>query len=282
MAATYENPVFAENFPDPCVLAVDGVWHAYGTNGRLGTVPLLVSTDLVTWSVHGDALPEVGRWATVGRTWAPDVLRTGTGRYVMYYTARSRRHGCQAIGVAVADCPAGPFVDTSAAPLLCQDDEGGSIDPAAFRDRDGRLYLHWKNDGNAIGRKTRIYGQALSPDGMMLLGPRRRLLTHGAPWQGDVIEAPQMVRRPSGARPAGAAPYLLFYSANAYDSADYAMGYAECAGPPRPEAAARACGLIGDRARRAPGSSRARQAEDPLGDQVALDLRGPAIDRRSQ
>jgi beta-xylosidase len=228
VAQTFSNPVLSENFPDPCALREGDLWYAYGTNGPRGNVPLMVSTDLVKWSGRGDALPTLGSWANAGHTWAPDVIRVDSGDYVLYYTARCREHDCQAIGVATAATPAGPFVDGSASPLLCQSTDGGSIDANAFRDTDGALYLYWKNDGNAIGEVTHIYGQALAADGLSLAGDREILLTTGAAWQGTLVEAPQMVLRPAPGQTGGR---YLFYSANAYDTDAYAVGYAVCDGP---------------------------------------------------
>lgn len=219
---TYTNPVYQANFPDPAALLVEGTWYAYGTNGPAGNVPVLTSPDLVTWSPAGDALPRLGAWATPGYTWAPDVLRL-RDRYLLYYTARSARTGRQCIGVAQARSPLGPFRDTAAEPLVCQADQGGSIDPAVFRDHDGSLYLLWKNDGNAVGAPTRIYAQPLARGGTALTGSPRVLLRNHADWHGPVVEAPQLVRRDRR--------YLLFYSANRYDSTEYAVGYAVCDSP---------------------------------------------------
>lgn len=218
---TFTNPVYAENFPDPGVLRVGDTYHVYGTNTSAENVPTMTSTDLVTWADGPDALPDVGTWAVGGNTWAPEVLAAG-GRYLLYYTARSISTGKQCIGRAVATAPTGPFADPDPGPLVCEAAEGGSIDASPFRDTDGRLYLYWKNDGNCCAKPVRLYGQALSADGMRLTGRRATLLTNTKPWQGNLVEAPQMVRRGK--------THVLFYSANAYDTDRYAMGYAGCRG----------------------------------------------------
>jgi beta-xylosidase len=223
VADTFTNPVHQDNFPDPGVIGADGTWYAYGTNNATANVPLLTSTDLVHWTEAGDVLPEVGAWAVRGNTWAPEVVRTDAGKYVLYYTARWSRADRQCIGAAVADTPTGPFTDVSDRPLICQDDEGGSIDASPYRHTDGTLYLYWKNDGNHIGRPTHLYGRRLTPDGLALAGEPVRLLTNDKPWQAHVIEAPQMVRHDDR--------LYLFYSANAFDTDAYAVGYATCDGP---------------------------------------------------
>jgi beta-xylosidase len=220
--ATFTNPVFAENFPDPGAILVGGTWYAYGTNNATANVPVLTSPDLVTWTPAGDALPEVGKWAQRGNTWAPEVIAAG-GSYLLYYTARSTATNRQCVGVARSAGPAGPFVDDAAEPLICQAGEGGSIDASPYADDAGGLWLYWKNDGNAIGEPTHLYGGRLSADGRALTGEPVRLLTNDAPWERHVIEAPQLVRHDGR--------LYLFYSANAFDADAYAVGYAECDGP---------------------------------------------------
>jgi beta-xylosidase len=224
--ATYTNPVYPENFPDPHAIKVGDEFVVYATNSVVGNVPAMRSRDLVDWTVIGDTMPEIGAWARTGKTWAPEVLPLAEDRYVLYYTADSTEAGRQCVGRAVATRPEGPFVDESDRPLICQAAEGGSIDASPFRDDDGTLYLYWKNDGNAVGRDTWIWVQRLSPDGTALVGEPERLFRQDALWEGRVVEAPFMWRRDGR--------YYLFYSANAYDSDAYAVGYAECESPVGP------------------------------------------------
>ena len=221
-ARTFENPVHDANFPDPFVLRSGGAYHAYSTNDYTANVPTLRSRDLVDWTAGGDAMPDLAPWAAPGKTWAPEVLRRDDG-YVLYYTAASVAAGVQCVGRAAGDVPGGPFVDRSREPLVCQKSEGGSIDASPFRDGDGSLYLYWKNDGNAIGADTHIYAQRLSGDGLRLVGERVRLFKQDAAWEGDLVEAPFMWKREG--------EYFMFFSANAFDSDDYATGYATCEGP---------------------------------------------------
>ena len=204
------------------MLRTGRTYYAYGTNGDIGNVPTLRSSDLVRWRVAGDAFPELGPWATPGKTWAPEVLRRPDGRYVLYYTAQSLELNAQCIGRAVATSPGGPFVDRSRRPLVCQTREGGSIDASPFADG-SRLYLLWKNDGNAIGEDTFIYAQRLSPDGLRLVGKARRLVRQDAAWEGNLVEAPTLWRE--GGR------LYLFFSANDFGSESYAVGYARCDTP---------------------------------------------------
>lgn len=216
----FQNPVHGADFPDPFVLRVGETYYAYGTNGGGAEVQTLTSSDLVRWRRGRDALPNVGAWAYPGKTWAPEVLARDDGRYVLYYTANG---GGQCIGRAVADRPGGPFVDRWREPLVCQRADGGSIDASPYRDEDGSLYLYWKNDGNAVGRPTYLWGQRLARDGTQLVGEARRLVSNDAGWEGAVVEAPTMWLEDGR--------YYLFFSGEAYDGELYAVGYATCAGP---------------------------------------------------
>ncbi|WP_241996210.1 glycoside hydrolase family 43 protein [Kribbella antiqua] len=226
MMVGFTNPVYDSNFPDPQVIAVDNGYLAFATNGALGNVQTLKSSDLVSWEQVGDALPSLPPWTTPGKVWAPEVAVHATDRYVMYYATSHDASGRQCIGVAVASRPEGPYVDKSPRPLICQEVEGGSIDASPFQDSSGRRWLYWKNDGNAIDVDTWIYVSQLSPDGLTLVGPTQRLIKQDLPWEGRLVEAPYMVERNG--------KFHLFYSANAYDKSTYAVGHALCPTPTGP------------------------------------------------
>ncbi|NDL58734.1 family 43 glycosylhydrolase [Phytoactinopolyspora sp. XMNu-373] len=219
----FTNPVYDRDFPDPAVIRAEDAWFAYATNSSLGHLPVLRSDDLVDWVAAGDAMPELAPWVTAGRTWAPEVAVHAPDRFVVYYTALDTKTQRQCVGRAVASSPEGPFVDESDRPMICQDDLGGSIDASPFTDADGRRYLLWKNDGNAVGVDTWIYAQPLADDGLELTGDPVRLIKQDQPWEGHLVEAPFMWLREGR--------YYLFYSANDYGSSSYAVGYAVCDGP---------------------------------------------------
>jgi beta-xylosidase len=215
------------SFADPQIIAVGNDYYAFATNGPLGNVQTLTSRDLVSWETVGDALPSLPEWTAPGRVWAPEVAVHAPDRYVMYYTSRDVAADRQAVGVAVASTPTGPYVDKSMKPLISQDAEGGSIDASPFQDSTGRRWLYWKNDGNAIGVDTTIWVQPLDHDGITLLGkPRDTGLRQTQPWQGALVEAPAVIRHGE--------TYVMFYSANDYGSAEYAMGYAVASSPQGP------------------------------------------------
>ena len=218
----YQNPVYDEDFPDPAVLRVGNRYYAYATQGSGSNIQVLTSPDLTHWTAGPDALPQLGSWASGGKTWAPEVLAVG-GKYVLFYTEQDQKSGKQCIGRAESAAPGGPFVDDRPAPLVCQPGLGGSIDPNPIRAADGALYLYWKNDGNCCGKPVQLWAQRLSPDARSLRGAPVALLSNTKSWQGNLIEAPEMVSH--GGR------YFLFYSANDYGSDKYAVGYATCQSP---------------------------------------------------
>jgi beta-xylosidase len=236
-AATAEPafvPVHEVDFPDPFVTEHKGEFLAYSTNSRGINLPIAVSRDLISWSPAMDpanprkaldGMPVLGAWAKVGRTWAPEVMKVGE-RWLLYYTAHDPKRKRQCIGVASAADPRGPFRDSSPQPLVCQDELGGTIDANPFRDKDGQLYLTYKNDGNSIGKKTHIWSQRLSRDGMTLVGTPVALMNNDTKWEAHVIEASTMIHTPDG--------IALLYSANHYGwekdqrLSPYAMGFAMC------------------------------------------------------
>lgn len=210
-------PVDRRDFPDPFVLNTGSGFWAYATNGGGSNVQVLFSEDLVRWRNSLDALPALPFWAEPGNTWAPCVLHW-KGKYVLFYTCKEPRAGRQAISVAIADRPGGPFVDAGRGPLVYQLEMGGSIDPSYIVDVDGSAYLVWKADSNALNRPSSIWLQRIGPGGTTLQGSPVELLRLGAAWEDPLIEAPSIVWS-RGA-------YYLFYSANWWNSDRYAIGYA--------------------------------------------------------
>lgn len=58
----------------------------------------------------------------------------------------------------------------------------------------------------------------MTPDGLRLTGTPHRLIKQDQQWEGNLVEAPTLLRHGS--------TYLLFYSANDYGGEKYATGYA--------------------------------------------------------
>jgi beta-xylosidase len=209
-----------QDFPDPTILLDGGLYYAYSTNAAGHNIPVMTSSDLRTWSDPTDALPELPSWAHGGRTWAPAVVEVA-GSYRMYYSPIHAASGRECISMATAETPLGPFHDTSTAPLVCQLNRGGSIDPYVFNDPTGS-YLIWKSEDNAIDRPTNIWARPLDPiTGLFTAGSLTvRLLTSTAEWQEPSLEGPAMTVHDG--------IHYLFYGANDWATADSGIGYATC------------------------------------------------------
>jgi len=218
--------VWPGDFPDPHVVRSGQRWFAFATQTRDLDVQVMSSADLRSWTHHGNALAALPPWADPGRTWSPAVLPRPDGTWVMHYATRLRAAGRQAISVAVADHPAGPYVDSSRTPLVFQAGRGGSIDPDHLVDRDGTAYLVWKSDDNAVGRRSALWTCRLSEDGLSLAGRVVRLLRHELLWERPLVEAPSVTR--VGDR------YHLLYSAGRWESAGYGVGHAVSSRPTGP------------------------------------------------
>lgn len=193
-AGTYRNAVsdtFADTFADPAVIrGKDGFWYAYGTTDPLvegeGTrhlLPVSRSTDLVSWEYVGDAFAEdtLPAWADTSRgaaLWAPDI-RYVDGEYRLYYvvteTTMSEEPNDNAIGVATAPTPTGPWTDSGGPVVGPRPGAGGpgdylwTFDPSHVVDTDGTEHLFY---GSYYGG---IYVTELSDDGTRAVGEPTRV-----------------------------------------------------------------------------------------------------------
>ena len=210
----WTNPVIAGDFPDPSIVRDGATYWATSTSSAAAPgFPLMRSTDLVHWTPAGTIFRRPPRWAS-DSFWAPEIFIDPAGVRV-YYAAR-RRNGRLCVAVATARVVTGPYTDRG--PLVCQ--PAGSIDPTRARDEDGRLFLVWKEDGNAVGRPSVIWRQRLTPNGLRLTGRPVAMLRSQDRWEGPVVEAPSVVKH-------GEWTYL-FYSGNSYGlpGCRYALGVA--------------------------------------------------------
>jgi beta-xylosidase len=214
--------VYPFDFPDPFVLTDGGQYYAFATNAVAGNIQILKSSDLTHWTTVGNALPHLASWAQAGATWAPSVL-TRANSYVLYYSALDGTTGDQCISDAVATQPQGPYIDSTQTPLVCQLDQGGSLDPSPYATANGDIYLTWKSEGTS-GSPPALWAQQMYPKGTALIaGSPSQLLISSQAWQGGVVEGPDMF--------VSGRSYHLFYAGNNWQTAGYAVGMASCTGP---------------------------------------------------
>jgi GH43 family beta-xylosidase len=214
------KPVFSADFADPFVLDLGDVAYTYATNTREANIPVIRAQGYKVADYLGDALPTIPSWTAKGFIWAPSVFARPDGKFVMYYSALDTAGGGrQCITRAVADSPAGPFVDDSSGPFVCPLDLGGAIDPSVVVVGTSP-YLVYKSDGNCCNITTSVWSVPLSSDGLSTAGDPVKLISNDQDWEAGVVEGPSMI--------ADGDKFLLFYSANRWDTADYAIGYAVC------------------------------------------------------
>jgi beta-xylosidase len=237
--------VYPFNFPDPSVLRVGTEYYAFSTNAVVGNIQVIASSNLTVWTPVGDALPQLPTWAVPGNTWHPAVLQRG-GTFVLYYAVEDGVSGQECVSVAVSSQPQGPYLDSSSAPLVCQTQDGGSLDPSPYIGADGRPYLVWKSQG-ADGQPPALWSQQLTPTGTALVaGPPSELLAPDQRWEGGIIEGPNML--------VTGGHYLLFFGGNNWQTANYAIGIADCNGPLGPCTASVANPLLAsDQSMQGPG-----------------------------
>jgi len=172
------------------------------------------SPDLATWTKHERVFSAANgsSWAH-DWLWAPCTVERG-GRYYFYYTANNpiANEETAGIGVAVADSPAGPFVDLIDRPLVDRHYHGANaMDQQVFFDDDEKTYLIWGGSfANIVPLGDDMASFGTWPDGSS--DP-----VDITPDQG-YGEGPFMLKR--------AGTYYFMWSENGYGDPDYQVAYA--------------------------------------------------------
>ena len=243
MAWTYQNPVWPGYFADPFVLRNGDAYYAYGTGEGLERDPaapassgagrafkILRSRDLVTWEPAGAAL-SVPPDKADHSFWAPEVAEHDGRFYCYYSSAPAGRDELHRLRVAVADNPAGPFVEQG---HILPEAEGFCIDAHPFRDlKDGAWYLFFAKDYFEDRVGTGLAVVRLTPDLLRAAEPPRIVLRANADWQiyernralyGRTWAAWHTVEGPCVVAHAGR--YYCFYSGGNWQTHDYGLSYA--------------------------------------------------------
>jgi GH43 family beta-xylosidase len=139
MEQTYLNPVYPHSFPDPFVMKYHGEYWGYCTgewpDGR--RFGILRSPDLVHWEPLAGALAPLPE--PHPHYWAPEVTYAN-GKFYLYYSVGDEVH--MHLRVAVADSPAGPFVDSGRRLTS----EQFAIDAHVLIDDDGTWHMFYATD----------------------------------------------------------------------------------------------------------------------------------------
>lgn len=145
------------------------------------------------------------------------MIRAPQGRpgHLMYVSCQDKSTQRQCIGVAYTEGgPLGPYKFISYGPIVSRGETGGSLDPQPFADpqQGGKRYLVYKNDVDGVmyTRGPQIWLQAMSEDGLTVVGERVPLQAPSAAYQGSLLEAPYLTYHfPSRT-------YCLFYSSGTF------------------------------------------------------------------
>ena len=236
----------AREAADPGAFHDGGRFHVYATSAEHCTatgcdgytVPRFESAALdVPGRLAGDAMPQRPAWVDPAdrAVWAPAAARVGDS-VVLWFAATSGRpgdRGAKCLGAAVASSAEGPFVPRPE-PLHCVPG-WWAIDPAPVLDEHGWTLL-WRQD-DPDHPTGAIVSAPLRPDGLALAGTPRRLLAGERPWEDGYpgghpgigpVENPAMARHPDTGE------WLLTWSANRWETRDYATGLATCDSPAGP------------------------------------------------
>jgi beta-xylosidase len=146
---------------DPHALALGDTFWIYPTWSERGHQQFFAfsSTNLTQWQRHGPILDfQAIPWikddgAPIHFAWAPGVF-PANGQFYFYYSVGPQNPTPARIGVAVANSPAGPFID-SGKPLLTGGSGFEAIDPMVYRDPHSDAVLLYA--GGSAGAKLRVF-----------------------------------------------------------------------------------------------------------------------------
>lgn len=160
---------------DPSTLiACDGEYWIFHT-GR--GVPSWRSKDLVTWQEGPRVFEQSPAWVAQAvpenrnsTFWAPDIIKAGD-RYLLYYSVSSFGKKVSAIALATNTTldPASPNFQWRDEGIIVRsgtDTNFNAIDPALFRDRDGKLWMTFGSfwTGLKLIELDPVTGKRLAPD----------------------------------------------------------------------------------------------------------------------
>jgi arabinoxylan arabinofuranohydrolase len=178
-----DYPIFFQRYTaDPGTLEWNGRLYLYGshdldtqTQYEMFDITCISTDDLKNWTDHGECFNARTGSSWAQFSWAPSVVARNN-RFYMYYG-----NSGGSIGVAVADSPTGPFIDTRGRALIDAGTPGVNppqgmwiFDPAAFIDDDGRAWLYFGGNGPSNIRIIQLGNDMVSTVGsaISLSAPR--------------------------------------------------------------------------------------------------------------
>ncbi len=187
----FRNPVLFADYSDPDVIRVEDTFFmtASSFNYTPG-LPILVSKDLVNWSLVNYALENIGQERfKIPRhsegVWAP-AIRFHEGMFYIYYGMPDEGYYV----VRTKD----PFGEWERPQLVLEGK--GLIDPCPFWDDDGRAYIIHGYAKSRIGFKSILGIFEISPDGLKAISEDHFVFDGNDPEHPAVtIEGPKVYKR---------------------------------------------------------------------------------------
>lgn len=153
-----QNPIITTAYtPDPAPFVYGDTLYMFtghdeddATYFKMKEWMLYSTEDMVNWTYLGTPVTTATfEWAFQGdRAWASQAVERD-GKWYWYVCLTEAATNADALAVAVADDPQGPYRDAIGGPLAT----GWSfIDPTVFIDNDGSVYLFWGNKGCWYGK----------------------------------------------------------------------------------------------------------------------------------
>ena len=198
-----ENPIVQTSFTaDPAPMVYNDTLYLYTGDDSLCTATLTgffmrywkcyTTTDMANWTYRAIILPtSTVSWAGGDANAAQCIHRNGN--FYFYFT--STYQGSQAVGVAVANNPLGPFTDIGQPIITASQMTGCSathgwrgLDPTVFINDDGQAYLYW---GNNVCYWVRLTTNMTSTSGSITCIAQNNTAAFGP----DFEEAPWIYKR---------------------------------------------------------------------------------------
>lgn len=170
----WSNPIIKNKFTaDPTVLAYQGKVYLYtchdeapdASGYKIREWLCFSSSDMVNWNEHTVPLrPADFSWAGE-KAFATKIIGH-SDRFYWYVAVSDQKDPRRAIGVAVADKPAGPFRDARGSALISYLNgtlEGSyNMDPSVLVDDDGQAHIFW---GKHVCYFSRLKSNLIELDG---------------------------------------------------------------------------------------------------------------------
>lgn len=176
-AIVYDGRVYLYMTGDVVEYEADGVTAKANSYGKINTLNVISSDDLVNWTDHG-AVYAAGRTGAAkwgNNSWAPAVAYKeidGQTKFFIYFA-----NGGNGIGVLSGDSPVGPFTDPIGKALISRSTPNCAnvewlFDPAVLVDDDGSAYIYFgggvpagKEAAPGTGRVAKLGADMISLDG---------------------------------------------------------------------------------------------------------------------